>query len=111
MPQKKEKVKQAVALKYTPEKNRAPEIIGLGSGEIAEKLIEKAKEYDVPIYKNDELASTLNTFNIGDEIPPELYEVVAEILVFVSNMDKKIGDKKWKKSELIREQREQQVKR
>ncbi len=99
MHQKKEKVKQAAALKYTPGNNRAPEIIGLGSGEIAEKIIEKAKENDVPIYKNDELANTLNAFKIGDEIPPELYEVVAEILVFVSNMDRKFGEKNGKRNE------------
>ncbi|WP_010250364.1 EscU/YscU/HrcU family type III secretion system export apparatus switch protein [Acetivibrio cellulolyticus] len=96
MPEKKDKVKQVAALKYSPQSNRAPEIIGLGSGEIAEKIIEKAKENDIPIYKNDELASTLSHFKIGDEIPPELYEVVAEILVFVSNIDKRFGDKKWK---------------
>lgn len=96
MPVKKDKVKQVAALKYSPGNNRAPEIIGLGSGEIAEKIIEKAKENDIPIYKNDELVNTLNQFKIGDEIPPELYEVVAEILVFVSNIDKKFGDKKWK---------------
>lgn len=96
MPEKKVKVKQAAALKYNPGNNRAPEIIGLGSGEIAEKIIEKASENDIPLYKNDELVNTLNAFKIGDEIPPELYEVVAEILVFVSNVDKKFGDRKWK---------------
>lgn len=96
MPKKKEITKQVAALKYTQGTNKAPEIVALGSGEIAEKIIEKAKENDIPLYKNDELVSTLNQFKIGDEIPPELYEVVAEILVFVSNIDKKYGDKKWK---------------
>ncbi|NLL05648.1 MAG: flagellar biogenesis protein [Clostridiaceae bacterium] len=94
--EKKKKTKQVAALKYSSTDNRAPEIIGLGSGEIAEKIIEKAKENDIPIYQNDELVNTLNQFKIGDEIPPELYEVVAEILVFVSNIDKKYGDEKWK---------------
>lgn len=96
MPEKKEKTKQVAALKYNQGTNVAPEIVALGSGEIAEKIIEKAKENYIPIYENAELASTLNQFKIGDEIPPELYEVVAEILVFVSSMDKKYGDKKWK---------------
>mgnify|MGYP000342020641 CR=1 FL=1 len=94
MAENKKKIKQVAALKYSPGNNKAPEIIGLGKGEIAEKIIEKAKENDVPIYKNDELVNTLNQFNIGDEIPPELYEVVAQILVFVSDVDKKYGDKK-----------------
>lgn len=96
MPDKKKKTKQVAALKYSPESNRAPEIIAQGSGKIAEKIIEKAIENDVPIYQNDELVSALNQFSIGDEIPPELYDVVAEILVFVNSIDKKYGDKKWK---------------
>ena len=96
MTEKKKKIKQVAALKYSPDNNRAPEIIGLGSGDIAEKIVEKAKENDIPIYQNDELVKTLNQFKIGDEIPPELYEVVAEILVFVNNIDQKYRDKKWK---------------
>lgn len=82
----RKKTREAAALKYTPE-NDAPEIIALGRGEIAEKIIEKAKESGVPVHEDAELAHTLNLLNIGDEIPPELYEVVAKILVFVSDMD------------------------
>jgi len=94
MAEKKKKIKQVAALKYSPEENRVPEIIAKGSGQVAEKIIEKAIENDVPIYQNDELASALNEFSIGDEIPPELYEIVAEILVFVNSIDKKYGDRK-----------------
>ena len=50
--------------------------------------IEKAKEADVPIHRDDDLAKTLSKLEIGDLIPVELYEVVAEILVFVDRMDK-----------------------
>ena len=50
--------------------------------------IEKAKEADVPIHRDDDLAQTLSKLEIGDLIPVELYEVVAEILVFVDRMDK-----------------------
>ena len=91
MPQKKEKIKQVAALRYSPDKNSAPEIIGLGKGEIAEKILETAKENNIPVYKNNELAETLNSFSIGDEIPPELYEVVAEILVFIGSIDNGYG--------------------
>ena len=94
MAEKKKKIKQVAALKYSPEENRVPEIIAKGSGQVAEKIIEKAIENDVPIYQNDELARALNEFSIGDEIPPELYEIVAEILVFVNSIDKKYGDRK-----------------
>ena len=54
----------------------------------SEKIIEKAKENDIPFYKDNKLAETLSKLEIGDTIPPELYEVVAEILVFVDDMDK-----------------------
>ena len=55
---------------------------------MAEKIIAKAKENDVPFYQDNKLAETLSKLQIGDTIPPELYDVVAEILVFVDDMDK-----------------------
>ena len=56
--------------------------------ELIDRIIAKAKENDVPFYKDNKLAETLSKLEIGDAIPPELYEVVAEILVFVDDMDK-----------------------
>lgn len=88
MPQKKEgKPKTAVALSYEPGE-QAPKILATGKGVLAEKIIDAAKEADVPTYKDDKLADTLSRLEIGDMIPPELYQVVAEILVFVNDMDK-----------------------
>lgn len=85
--EKRIKPKQAIALAYDPDEE-APRIIAGGQGELAERIIERAKEADVPIHKDDRLADTLSRLEIGDMIPPELYEVVAEILVFVDAMDK-----------------------
>ena len=82
----KKKIKQAAVLKYTPDES-APKIVALGKGEIAEKIIEIAKENSVALYENPELVQALNTMAIGDQIPPELYEIVAQILVFVSDLD------------------------
>lgn len=86
---KKEEIrnKTAVALGYEPG-DIAPRIIATGKGELAQRIIEKAKEADVPLHKDEKLAATLSKLEIGDTIPPELYEVVAEILVFVDRMDK-----------------------
>ena len=81
------KEKTAVALQYMPG-DMAPRIIATGKGTVAERIIEVAKEADVPFYKDDKLADTLSRLQIGEAIPPELYEVVAEILVFVNDMDK-----------------------
>lgn len=82
-----QKIKQAIALEYDPEDN-APRVIASGKGIVAERIIEKAKEADIPVHRDDKLANTLSRLEIGDMIPPELYEVVAEILVFVDAMDK-----------------------
>ena len=81
------KEKTAVAVAYNP-------------GEVApERIIETAKENDVPFYQDNKLAETLSRLQIGDTIPPELYEVVAEILVFVDDMDRMKG--KLKESGLL----------
>jgi flagellar biosynthesis protein len=84
---KNNKVKQAVALEYDPSES-APKVVAIGKGALADKIIEQAKQADVPIHKDDKLANTLSKLQIGDMIPPELYEVVAEILIFVDGMDK-----------------------
>lgn len=81
------KTKQAIALEYNPEEE-APKVIATGKGQLAERIIERAKEADIPVHRDDKLADTLSRLEIGDAIPPELYEVVAEILVFVDAMDK-----------------------
>ena len=83
----REKVKQAIALQYDPG-DEAPRVIATGVGHLAERIIEKAQEADVPIHEDSKLANTLSKLEIGEMIPPELYEVVAEILVFVDNMEK-----------------------
>ena len=84
----KNKPKQAIALEYNPQED-APKVIASGRGKLAERIIERAQESDVPIHRDDKLADTLSRLEIGDMIPPELYEVVAEI--FVDSMDKLKG--------------------
>lgn len=81
------KEKTAVAIAYEPG-DKAPKILATGKGAVAERIIEKAQESNVPLYKDNKLAKTLSKLQIGDMIPPELYEVVAEILVFVDDMDR-----------------------
>lgn len=90
MEEKKQKLKQAIALEYNPAED-APKVIASGRGALAERIIEKARESSVPVHRDDKLADTLSRLDIGEMIPPELYEVVAEILVFVDAMDKLKG--------------------
>lgn len=82
-----DKTKIAVALSYNPGEE-APTVIATGKGALAERIIEEAESVEVPVYEDAKLAKTLSKLELGDMIPPELYGVVAEILVFVDKMDK-----------------------
>lgn len=85
MEEKKQKI--AVALEYEP-KEEAPKIIATGKGLIADRIIERAKEEQIPLHKDDTLAGTLSKLEIGEMIPKELYGVVAEVLLFVDKADR-----------------------
>lgn len=80
------KKKTAIALSYNPEE-AAPKIIASGKGHLADKILERAKESHIPIHEDEALADTLINLELGSYIPPELYEIVSEILVFVDRMD------------------------
>lgn len=83
---KKER-KTAVALSYEAGE-QAPKILASGQGYLAEKIINAAGDANIPVHQDGKLANTLSKLDIGDYIPSELYEVVAEILVFVDEMDR-----------------------
>jgi flagellar biosynthesis protein len=85
-------IKHAAALQYSPETDAAPKVVAVGKGQVAERIIEKAQESNVPLYQDSNLAKTLSSLCIGDEIPPEIYEVVAEILLFIGSVDESYGD-------------------
>lgn len=78
----------ATALSFDPENDSAPTIKAVGQGHMAKRIIETAKENDIPVVKDDMLAESLAALNIGQSIPPELYEVVARLLIFISKIDK-----------------------
>lgn len=81
------KSKSAIALSYHPDEP-APQIIASGKGYVADKMLQVAKENQIPVHKDEKLAGTLSRLTVGDYIPPELYEIVSEILVFVDDMDR-----------------------
>jgi flagellar biosynthesis protein len=85
----KKPVHQAAALKYDARTDDAPVIVALGQGEIAQKMVQTATENDVPIVQDASLAQVLGGMGVGDEIPQELYGVVAQVLVFIAGLDHK----------------------
>lgn len=85
------KLKVATALQYNQKKDRAPKVVAKGKGLIAEKIIEKAEEHDVAIYQDEKLSQQLYNLSLGEEIPAELYHVIAEVLVFIAKADQEAG--------------------
>ncbi|MCX7760003.1 MAG: EscU/YscU/HrcU family type III secretion system export apparatus switch protein [Hydrogenothermaceae bacterium] len=81
--------KKAVALKYERFKDSAPKVVAKGKGKIAEKIIEVAKKNGVYIKEDPDLVEVLSTIEIDEEIPPQLYKAVAEILVFLYKIKQK----------------------
>jgi len=84
-----EKRKVATALKYKRGEEEVPRMVAKGLGIIADNIVEKAEEHNIPIYQDERLSQQLYNLSLGEEIPPELYEIVAEVLVFVAKLDKK----------------------
>ncbi len=81
--------KKVVALKYDQEGSSAPKVIAKGSGTIADKILEKANEFEIPIFQNEALANSLLSLDVDEQIPPNLYKAVAEVFVWLMNSEKK----------------------
>lgn len=90
---KRDKIDAAVALDYDFDPQRvsreAPKVLAKGRGEVAKRIITVAKENDIPLYEDPDLVEVLYRIELGDEIPPELYKVIAEVLVFVYSVNGK----------------------
>jgi flagellar biosynthesis protein len=83
------KKEKAVALKYDKDGVSAPKVVAKGEGEIAQKIKEKAEEFDIPIFQNEALASSLLNLNLDEQIPPNLYKAVAEVFVWLMQSEKR----------------------
>ncbi|HEY9722506.1 MAG TPA: EscU/YscU/HrcU family type III secretion system export apparatus switch protein [Oscillatoriaceae cyanobacterium] len=86
--------KRAIALRYERQKDEAPRVVATGQGLVAERMIEIAREHGVAVQENAELAEALSSVELGTVIPEQLYPVVAEVLVFVSRMNRLRGKDK-----------------
>ncbi|HEY0093660.1 MAG TPA: EscU/YscU/HrcU family type III secretion system export apparatus switch protein [Archangium sp.] len=78
----------AIAIKYDKEKDTAPRVVAKGMRLKAEKIREIAKQYNIPVMKNVSLANALYRIDVGQEIPEELYDAVAEVLNFIFELQK-----------------------
>jgi len=85
------KVRRAAALAYRPEKEQAPRVTAAGRGKVAEKILETARQAGIPVREDPGLAEVLSRLDPGEEIPPETYRAVAEILAFLYRLDREVG--------------------
>ncbi len=89
MPTKKSNRKKAVALRYRPDKESAPRVTAKGSGRIAERIIKVAQDNGIPVKDDPDLIEVLSKLDIEEQIPPNVYIAVAELLAFVYAMNGK----------------------
>ena len=85
-----DKRKKVAALRYKPKEDKAPKVIAKGSGAIAEKILAIAKEHNIPLKDDPQLVEVLSALDLYQEIPPDLYKAVAEVLAFVYKVTKKV---------------------
>jgi flagellar biosynthesis protein len=88
-----EKSKKAIALKYKPGDDHAPRVTAKGTGRLAERIIEMARKHGIPVKDDPDLVEVLSRLDLHEEIPPELYVVVAELLAFVYRLNHDMGSK------------------
>ncbi|MGU3469650.1 EscU/YscU/HrcU family type III secretion system export apparatus switch protein [Paenibacillus sp. D51F] len=84
--------KKAVALKYDPLEGGAPVIVAKGTGHLADEILQRARENGVPVQEDRSLVEVLSKLDLDQQIPPELYGLVAEILSFLYRADREAGD-------------------
>jgi flagellar biosynthesis protein len=90
MEEDKNQTKTAVALKYNRGKDAAPKVTAKGTGLIAEKILEIAEKEGIPVTEDADLVTALARLDFYDEVPPELYKAVAEILAFAYSINNKM---------------------
>ena len=91
---KQKEIKKAVALKYKPSEQGAPIVTAKGQGFIAEKIIALAKKRNIPIKEDPDLVQILSQIDLGEQIPPAVYGVVAEILAFIYHLNNRYQEEK-----------------
>ena len=78
--------KKAVALKYDPLSGQAPAVTAKGRGKVAQKIIDLAQDHGIPVKEDPDLIEVLSTLELDQEIPPDIYVAVAELLAYVYNL-------------------------
>lgn len=87
------KRKEAVALSYDPGVSDAPKVIAKGKGKIAENILQRAAEHEIPVQEDPSLVELLGQLNVNETIPEELYQAVSEVFAYIYRLDRQKGSK------------------
>ena len=90
---KSDKGDTVVALKYSRD-NKAPKVVAKGRGYIAERILDMAAQNNVTVHTDEALAQSLNKLNLGEDIPEEMFEIVAKIYAFIDKIDVIMSEEK-----------------
>ncbi len=81
------KTTKAAALAYNMGQDHAPKVIASGVGEVAKRIIQKAKEYDIALFSNPMLVDSLLKVELDCAIPEELYESVVQVFLWLNSVE------------------------
>lgn len=81
--------KTAAVIRFDKEKDKAPTIVAHGKGFVAHKIIELAREKEIPLQEDPHLVANLIDMDLGENVPPQMYSVIAEVLLMIEEMEKK----------------------
>lgn len=86
--------KEAIALTYDQTTSSAPKVVAKGKGKIAENILDKAREHDIPIQEDSSLVEILGKLDMDESIPEELYKAVSEVFAYIYQVDREHGLRK-----------------
>lgn len=85
---------EVAALRYDATEDHAPTLVARGRGHTAQRILELAEQHDLPVTKDPTLIAVLGALDVGAEIPPDLYGVIAEVLAWAYHVDKGAAERR-----------------
>ena len=90
--------KKATALQYDTNEDSAPKVVAKGEKYLAQKIIEVAKNNNIPIKEDKDMVELLSKLEINQEIPPDMYKAIAEVFSFIYKLSKESNETKLNKN-------------